>query len=286
MRCLVVPTDFSAFAQEALRYADAIRRQAGAEIHLLHVASPTEPASPPGEDATREAIRQAAEAAGVAQGTLTSAIRTSYAIAPTILTYADEIGADTVVVGTHGRRGFRRFMMGSVAEELVRTSPVDVLVVPRGGAPVSGLPGRRVLAAADLHEGTDPLLAHARDLAGALDSDRLDLLHVLEPLPYPIRWLDETLMNLVPDVRNRAAEELRQHATSLAVDPGGVYVEVGVPAPTIARTAEALDSDLIVVAPHARGRMERALLGSVAGDVARVAERPVLVAWSVSRPDA
>lgn len=282
MHRLVVPTDFSEFAQEALRYAVALRRQTGAEVHLLHVASPSETTVNPGEDATREALRHAVEMAEADPREVTCAIRTSYAVGPAAVVYAEEVAADTLVVGTHGRRGFRRLLLGSVAEELVRTSPVDVLVVPQ--TPISPVPARRLLVPVDLRSGTDGLLAHARGLAEAASPERVDLLHVLEPLPYPVRWLDEAVLDIVPTIRDRAADELRQRAEAAGLAPSGVYVERGDPAAVIARSAEALDSDLVLVAPHAQGRVERTLLGSVASSVARSASRPVLVARSLADP--
>jgi len=47
-----------------------------------------------------------------------------------ILTYVEEHDIDLVVVGTHGRTGFDRYVLGSVTEHLVRTSPIPVLTVP------------------------------------------------------------------------------------------------------------------------------------------------------------
>lgn len=290
MNRLVVPTDFSDFAQEALRFAVALRRRTGAEVHLLHVESPELPLSPealvpppslPRAEITA-ALRQQAEVADTTASDLTFAIRTAYAVAPAILTYADEVGADAIVTGTHGRRGLRRMMLGSVAEELVRTAASDVLVTPLHEMPYSAHPARRILVPLDLREGSAALLAHARDLARGLDSERVDLLHVLEPLPYPVRWLDEAVLDVVPTIRERAAEALREMASGADLDPGGVYVERGRPERVIRRVAVALESDLLILAPHVQGRIERALLGSVAGEVARATERPVLIARSLS----
>ena len=53
-------------------------------------------------------------------------------VAQTIAAFADEIGADTIAIGTHGRSGLGRAQMGSVAEALIRSSSVPVLVVRDG----------------------------------------------------------------------------------------------------------------------------------------------------------
>ncbi len=302
MHRLLVPTDFSDFAQEALRMALTLGQRTGAEVHLLHIVSPT-PLAPeelggvdgpfgggthaggPGEDGTHAALRQQVEFASATAADVVFAIRYAYAVAPEVLTYADEVDADMIVTGTHGRRGLRRMMLGSVAEEVVRTAPCDVLVAPVRSAPFSAHPARRVLVPVDMHEGTTSLLAFARGLSRDLGSEQVDLLHVLEPLPYPVGWLDNAVLDIVPSIRDHAAEALRAEAESAGLGDAGVYIERGKAEEVIGRVADVLDSELIVLAPHQRGRVKRALLGSVAGTVARSAARPVLVARSLVEPE-
>lgn len=76
-----------------------------------------------------EAVRERAEAAGVA---FVSAVREGDAVGRTITDYAEEVGADLIVLGTHGRRGLNRWLLGSVTERVVRTAPVPVLTVRAG----------------------------------------------------------------------------------------------------------------------------------------------------------
>ena len=280
-----------------------LRRKTGAEVHLLHVASPTPlapgdlggvtgpfgggtHASGPHEDGFRAALRQQVEIAGEAASGVSRAIRYSYAVAPAVLTYAEEIDADVIVTGTHGRRGLRRFMLGSVAEELAQTAPCDVLVAPTRTIPFSAHPARRILVPVDLQEGTASLLAFARHLAREVGAKQVDLLHVLEPLPYPIGWLDNAVLDIVPTIRERANEALRAAAESAGFRAAGVYVERGFPESVIHRVADVLDSELILVAPRQQGRVAKALLGSVASGVVRAAARPVLVARSLLEPEA
>jgi nucleotide-binding universal stress UspA family protein len=145
---IIVATDFSATAEAALEYAATFAKSIGAKIALVHVYQipnysypdvlvPTPP----------EVAREIEDAARTA----TIAARERYAssgvdIEPVvlqgrawqeILRLADERAADLVVVGTHGRSGVSRALLGSVAEKVLRTATRPVLVIPmkKGTAP-------------------------------------------------------------------------------------------------------------------------------------------------------
>ena len=100
--------------------------------------------------------------------------------------------ADVVVMGTHGRSGFDRFFLGSVAEKTLRTSPVPVLVVPPRTPdvmPASRDPFRRVLCAVDSSQDSARALEYAASLARHA-AGRLTLMHAVEPIPSATtRWL-------------------------------------------------------------------------------------------------
>ncbi len=136
---IFVPTDFSACAEEALAVAIELAKKFESHLTLVHACEPptyaymgmvTTPLDlvTPVQDAAREALRQAAEALkgkyansealllfGVASVELVAAIEKNH--------------ADLVVMGTHGRTGLTHVLLGSIAERLVRTSPVPVLTV-------------------------------------------------------------------------------------------------------------------------------------------------------------
>lgn len=122
-RRVVFATDFSPAAREAETLARELARQAGATLHLVHVLPL---ASSPGEAAQRLATIEAAFGAGL-QG-VTALLFGSAARA--IVAYARAQGADLIVVGTHGRTGVSRMLMGSVAEAVARLAPCPVLTVP------------------------------------------------------------------------------------------------------------------------------------------------------------
>jgi nucleotide-binding universal stress UspA family protein len=127
---VLVATDFSETAADAVRVAVQHARRAGARLHLLHVVPPhTDPVL------QRRLEQLAAELESTVP--VVTAVRTGVPAA-CIVDYAAQHGVELIVVGTHGRTGVTRALIGSVAERVVRTSPCPVLTVHRGWHPESG----------------------------------------------------------------------------------------------------------------------------------------------------
>jgi nucleotide-binding universal stress UspA family protein len=144
---ILVPTDFSEGAAYALRWARALARAFGAKIIVLHVLDLPVAWTPLGglgsipTPISAESVEQLTIEAQtildtMAQGASEVAHRVVRDGHPreVILAAAKEVGADVVVMGTHGRRGVSQLFIGSVAEHVVRHSPVPVLTV-RGDEP-------------------------------------------------------------------------------------------------------------------------------------------------------
>jgi nucleotide-binding universal stress UspA family protein len=142
---ILVATDLTPASEPALKAALALAKTLGAQITALHVLdAPVEsgrwflPESPEliafraAIDREHETLHEqlAAQLASLAQGSVSaSAIVRDGNPVDTIVGVADEIGADLVVVGTHGRRGLQHALLGSVAERVVRTANQAVLTV-------------------------------------------------------------------------------------------------------------------------------------------------------------
>lgn len=124
---ILFPTDFSETAEEALRVAAEYARRLGGRLHVLHVVVPGADwlAQPRVEQLTRGIEPAVPVVTTVAYGLPASAI----------VRYAEEHAIDLIVVGTHGRTGISRALIGSVAERIVRTAPCPVLTVPRRWRP-------------------------------------------------------------------------------------------------------------------------------------------------------
>jgi universal stress protein A len=138
---ILVPIDFSEASERAAAYAAALARRLGASIHLIHVveSSPLnrrpydyEPDTP----AVRERFYQEARArlialaARVASGTRRVSVEVRRGDALKSITAAEiDYGADLVILSTHGRSGWSHLLLGSVAEQLIRTARCPVLVI-------------------------------------------------------------------------------------------------------------------------------------------------------------
>ena len=150
LRNILVPTDFSEPAVEAWRYAQAFARESKARIHLFHVVGEpylydawgTEGAALRMGELLAEAERAAQH--GLARliphsGPLARRVLTATATGPIvdrILDYVSENRINLIVMGTHGRGRVGHLLLGSVAERVVRRSPVPVLTVHGKSEPV------------------------------------------------------------------------------------------------------------------------------------------------------
>lgn len=139
-RRILVATDFSELAEKATGWALELARRYEARVDLVHAWSPPLVGSPEGvspvsavlindlEREAKQAMTRALEryrTAGVAlEGTVVCSDPRD-----AVVETAEKLKADLVVIGTHGRRGLKRALMGSVAEAVVRTAPCPVLVV-------------------------------------------------------------------------------------------------------------------------------------------------------------
>ena len=140
---ILVATDFGEPAQHALESAIGLARATNAKITLLHVFYIARPAYdvlvalPIAELAgqARTALETALARAKERYPQCESLFQTGEP-AEQIVESAKQLGADLVVLGTHGRHGLPRMLLGSVAEKVVRTSPVPILVIPIEGSDV------------------------------------------------------------------------------------------------------------------------------------------------------
>ena len=307
---VLFPTDFSACAEGAYRHAAWLADRFGAELHVLHVVEDPDaperdwpeaagtghvrisladvcedlglPLPPPAHDYDPYDLVEVVEAEVVGRK------------APdAILDYVHDEEIDMVVVGTHGRRGWRRGVLGSVAEAVARRAPCPVLTVRPLDAPGDGAwPPSRVLLAVDavpydgFDEGDAPTAARwAAGLSVAYHAP-LEVVHVTSPAVAALGGAAES-----ERVRTRAREALETLADALRREtdsdlPVTVTVRTGDPADSVRAVAEEARTHLLVVGTHGRSGPGRALLGSVAEDLIRTAPCPVLVARdALAMPD-
>ena len=142
-RTLLTAVDFSAASDAALDVAVALARSFGASLHVVHsfelpipAVSPYEVAIPDAylEEARGAAARRLSEAVARAraQGVEAQSHLAEGSPSSAIVRTAEELGADLVVMGTHGHTGLKHLVLGSVAERTLRHAPCSVLTVKAG----------------------------------------------------------------------------------------------------------------------------------------------------------
>ncbi len=293
-RKILIATDFSDASRVAVDRGIDLALQFGAEIHLLHVVPTTQmTVLPPleplpdterwvkhAEDHARELMDDLVRGLDFRECHLTTDVRVEGASATGIIEAAEREGADVIVLGTHGRRGLRRLMLGSVAEEVVRLAPCAVMVCSSAAADEPEQP-RRIVAAVDFSGLSGEVLQAARDLGEKYHAS-VRVVHVVPhpyfPAPYaPIT--SEAMMEQLPAMLDAARENLRAAVEQAGPFQDGVDLEVasGTPSRGVLDAAEACGADLIVVASRGLGGAQHLLLGSVADRIVRQATCPVLV---------
>jgi nucleotide-binding universal stress UspA family protein len=247
-------TDFSEPSEAALPFAAAIARGYGARVYALHVLMPapyvyTTPEltvaaiEAEEENAKSEMRRVESQLAGLSNEIIVEqGIRVWDAVRQAIKDHA----IDLVVLGTHGRTGVEKFLLGSVAEEIFRRSPVPVLTIGPGVRSSTHNGGRfnRVLFATDFMAESVAAAPYALSLARE-NHARLVLLHVMRK-PEPRNGNEESRFEL------SVAEAIQQLYDTVGKDvdvdgPPEVAVEYGEPAERIVEAAKQRHADLIVL---------------------------------------
>jgi nucleotide-binding universal stress UspA family protein len=142
LKRILLPTDFSKYSQNALKYTAALAEKFGAEIHLLHVhqnlgvffpdaMNVMPPVLPPFDQiksAYGEALQRIIQENHLDKLRVFSEVREGTPFYE-IIQFAKEKEIDLIVMGTHGRTGLAHVLLGSVAEKVIRKAPCPVLTV-------------------------------------------------------------------------------------------------------------------------------------------------------------
>jgi nucleotide-binding universal stress UspA family protein len=291
MTCkILVPTDFSPNSQSALRVAIRIAGERKSELVIAHAwylpalafgsepfAFPSDLAQQISDDAKRGLDASVGDAKQAGVGSVSGIMLTGV---PPWARIVDVVEADPafdlVVMGTHGRTGLRRVLLGSVATQVVRHAPCSVLVVRPDGEPA---PFTNALVPVDFSAGSHLAIEQATALVRPGGSG-ITLLHVVEA---PVRYAGEAYeLEFLRDLDKAASASLDVIAAKLRtrVDvPVTVRIRIGYAGAQILSLLEDDPTfDLVVMGSHGRTGLKRALLGSVAEKVIRHAPCPVLVA--------
>jgi nucleotide-binding universal stress UspA family protein len=287
---ILCPVDTSEFSERALRFAAALSRWYGADLTVLSVRPlalppalwmeyPVGPLLEP-RDLTAEEERVRAFIQTVAGPSSAKVAVRDGSVAPEILQAARDLESDLVVMGTHGRGGFEHWLLGSVAENVLRRATCPVLTVPRQMSEPNGdrlVMFKSIVCAIDFSRDSQRALHYALSLAHAA-AGRLILVHALEQFereePVVTAHFD------VPEFRRGLERDARQRLEDM-LSPRvwcetDVVVAHGKASREVLRVAQAYDADLIVLGVHGRNAVDLLLFGSTTQHVLHQARIPVL----------
>jgi nucleotide-binding universal stress UspA family protein len=261
VRNVLFATDFSSASEAATPYVDAIARRYGAKVFLAHVVSPSSFAwvPPDAGGAAFESVWQTAKAqlADFAASTLRAVRHETLLaegdVAAALRELVDKQEIGLIILGTHGRTGLNWFLMGSVAESILKLTPCPVLIVgPRAPREVSWTAhARRILYATDFTHESLAGLDYALDLAQENQS-KLTLITVLAATDTDSVYRATLNSSTLRRLRSLVPEE-----AALWCEPE-FLVEFGSPAEVIKERAQRDHDDLIILGGRSAIYPERA----------------------------
>ena len=295
---ILVPLDFSRASMGALKYAISVAEEIGAAIDLVHVRPADDLASVPGAGSI---LLNCADAVALVRERFTE-IRAEHPVTflpenchvvsgqpyEKICQLARELRADLIVMPTRGHSGFKRMVLGSTAERIVRQAPCPVLI-PRGakfdriiasGESAERFSLRRILVPIDFSDCSLVGLKYAVSLAKRFKA-RLRMVHVVFPSwqMFQMDRMGDDLAAWADAARGGAEKEMGQlkqlkllHDVTCETE-----IRVGSPVEEICAESAKQDVDLIVTSTHGRTGLRHAMVGSVAEHIMRYAEIPVLI---------
>jgi nucleotide-binding universal stress UspA family protein len=283
---ILVGIDFSDESEAAAGYALKIARHTGADVVLVHAGLV------PGAELPEHTSEGAREWRRLVEERLSDDRRRLEQLRERLSTQVPEVshmvidgfadaalceageqlGADLIVVGTHGRTGLRRFVLGSVAESVVRLYPRNVMVA-RPGADASG-GFRRILVPTDFSVHAEDALRLAMVLAAP--GGTIDVFHAWgTPPELAVEWSGPILYEIAKQAQASGEKLLERHRSD-AVTVHFEAVHAGAVTGILDRL-QAPGYDLVILGSHGRRGLRRLLVGSVAERVVRHAPCSVIV---------
>jgi nucleotide-binding universal stress UspA family protein len=273
---ILVPTDFSEISQRALDYAKVIAKQGNSELLLVHVNPPIDFITPPEaawidasevQSVQEEQLEQSG-AALRSEGFRAQAISVTGPLYDELLSTVKQYKVDLIVLGTHGKKGLERLLLGSDAEEVLRHAGCPVLTV---GPAVPNLQDktwriREVICATTLEPRSAEVVAYAHKLAAMYEAE-LVLFHVKSSSEQEedVDWMsfEEAFHHYIPgDLGQRSWLQTRLASAS--------------PGTSILDLAKQRSSDLIVMGAHPASSVATHLPRGTAAKVLAEAPCPVM----------
>ena len=290
---ILCPIDFSETSIRALTYAAAFAGWYDAQLEVLHVVpafeeggatgqsgSTGESTHPASRDSVLAEIRRSLDSVG-ARSLHPSVLAQEGRAHAQIVLRAQAQPADLIVMGTHGRSGFNRLLLGSVTEKVLRMAPCPVLTVPKAAPAMtaSAVVFKRILCALDYSPSALKALQYALEL-GRQSDGCVTVLYALEYLDpeEPCEHVDFDIrkrrQHFVDHARQRLLAQLAQEPTTWCEIEPVVAIDRAYKA--VLRHAAASKVDLVVMGAQGTAGLELMVYGSNTQHVVRAATCPVL----------
>lgn len=296
-KTILIPTDFSRYADYAVAYAQMLAKGTEGAVHFVHVvderymdmisgmegayassadtATSIESLIKHAEEQMRKLMHRA-DAMGLKASDHICRGRPS----EEIVRVAEEIGADLIVMATHGRSGLDRLVLGSTCEKLIRRSTVPVLAIKHPShdqidTKADAMAFKNVLCPCDFSDFSHLAVPYAAELCRQFGA-KLTLAHVVDT------WLDYPEFTPSVEFANspHLIEEAQKSLAKLAGEQEGldvsVKVESGIPHRKLLDIVDEKDIDLLVMTTHGRSGIPHFLLGSITEKMIRMANCAVM----------
>ena len=283
---ILCPIDLSEFSRQALDYTVTLGRWYDAAVTILHVAG-EENAALAGSlvPARSPALVSDEVHAFCAPWTSRSAnveiVLSRGNPVKEIVSLADSLQVDLLVMGSHGRSGFERLWLGSVTEKVLRKVSCPVLTVPpHARPPATEIVFKTIVCPVDFSDASLRALEYALSLAEE-SLARLILLHVVEALA-ETGFKDGSAAFAVPEYHRLVTADASARLAALVPETVRAWCQVeehivtGKPHREILRFATESGAELIAMGVHGRGAIDLTLFGSTTHQVVRAAKCPVL----------
>lgn len=289
IRHILCPVDFSEYSVSAVTHAVGLARWYDARLtllHVVHIAGTIDLPPIPLQDAQRQQLDARLRALYPSEPgvTVQHVLREGSNVPAELLAYAQREHVDLLVVGSHGRTGFERLLLGSVTEKLLRRAGCPVMVVPKGAAetqPESVPVFDSILCPVDFSEASLTSLTYALNLAQEANA-ALTVMHAIEVPPEVSEHLPPSDID-VDAIRAAAEAAGLRRLRGLIPDSARTYCSVetlvveGAAYRQILKVAAERHVRLIVIGVHGRGAIDLMVFGSNTARVTRAATCPVLV---------
>jgi nucleotide-binding universal stress UspA family protein len=293
-RLVLISLDGSRLAEAVLPAAAAVARAFRARVTLLHVIEADAPTRVHGEPHLRDVGEAEAYLLGVAQRPVFAGqavevhvhVEETADVAGALMDHAGELGAGLVAMATHGWRGLREVLFGSMALQTLQRGTTPILLVrpaPDGGAPPFAC--RRILVPLDGTPGHEPALLVAATLARTWGASMR--LETVVPTRRTLSGAEAATGVLLPTaaqhVLDLAAVDAERYVERLAAGltadaiPATGHVSRGDPGACLVQAADTAAADLVVLASHAKGALEAFWAGSLTPKVLAALHRPIFL---------